>query len=171
MIKKILLSITLIVFLISCSNYRTVTQAITTSLSPDEVRLNLSLTDFELLGKTEISTVSRRYFGIVNRIDSVNNRLYNRQIIKKVKLQGYSDIKIRGPLKNAAYKAIEDFPDADFYLIGKSFSKIQNMFLGRKIRRTMEIHAYRYKKIDNSNKYEEINLDFNRDTLSNFQRM
>lgn len=143
--KKIILYILIIGLFSSCSNYRTLSVKKTTSLTPDLVKLNVNLNDMEYLGKTEISVTSRRYLGIFYKLDSINNREYTYQDKKVLTLTGLSDIRLRGHMKKAAYKVVEEFPDATFYIPGNYYRKYHQMFLGKWITRKMEIHAYKYK--------------------------
>ena len=77
----------------------------TVSLSPDIVRLELDIDDFENLGSTEISIIRREYLGgLFSRIDSINDQPYNPRDIKEVKLIGLSDLKLKQGAEKAAYK-------------------------------------------------------------------
>ncbi len=145
---KKLIPYILLIFLASCSNYKTLSVKKTTSLSPDIVRLDVSLDDLEYLGKTEISIASRRYLGIFAKLDSINSESYHYQNKKMVTLNGFSDIKLSGHMNKAAYKVVEEFPEATFYVPGNYTRKYHQMFLGKWIWKKMEIHAYKYKLDD-----------------------
>lgn len=134
--------------LTSCSNYYTFSEKRTTSLTPDFVRLDVTLDDFEYLGKTEISVKTREYLGFITVIDSVNNRAYNYRDVRIVNLTGPRDIKLNAEMQKAAYKVIDEYPDATYYVIANDYKKIHRLFLGKWTLRTMEIHAYKY-KVDN----------------------
>lgn len=141
--KKLILYLLPLLLLYSCSNFKTVSVKSTTSLTPDIVRLDVTLDDFDYLGKSEISVASRRYFGIISRVDSINNSEYNRHNKKIVKLRGLTDIKLRGPIKKAAFKVLEEYPEANFYIAGNYSKKYQQMFFGKWIWRKMDIYAYK----------------------------
>ncbi|MGL1885373.1 MAG: hypothetical protein OCD76_02565 [Reichenbachiella sp.] len=138
--------IVLVVLVSSCSQYRILTERQTTSLRPNLVQLHIDLEDFEYLGKSEISVVSRKYVGLFSRIDTVNNERYNYRDIKVVTLTGFTDIKLKAEMRKAAYKVIDDYPEANYYIIGQDYKKVHRMFLGSKTWRSMDIHAYKFKK-------------------------
>ena len=135
----------------SCSNYYTWSERRTVSLTPDNVRLNINLSDFEYLGKTEISARSREYLGFIHRIDSINNRPYNYRDIRLVQLTGPRDIRLSSDMQKAAYKVLDDFPDATYYVVSNNYIKVHRLFLGKWWMQTMEIHAYKY-KVENLDK-------------------
>lgn len=133
------------VTLSACSNYYTFTERRSASLTPDHVRLNINLSDFEYLGKTEISVQSREYFGFINVIDSVNNRRYNYRDIRVVELSGPRDIRLTKDMQKAAYKVLDEFPDATYYIVSSDYVKVHRLFLGKWSLHTMEVQAYKYK--------------------------
>ena len=128
----------------SCSNYYTYNSKRTTSLTPDFVRLDVSLSDFEYLGQTEISVQTRKYLGVIQVIDSINNRLYNYRDVRLTNLQGKGDIRLSGEMRRAAYKVIDEFPEATYYIISSDYAQVNRLFLGRRVNRRMEIQAFKY---------------------------
>lgn len=128
----------------SCSNYYTRTERRSTSFTPDHVRLNVNLSDFEYLGKTEISVQSRQYLGIIHRIDSINDRPYNYRDVRVVELSGHHDIRLTPDMQKAAYKVLDEFPDATYYIVSNNYEKIHRLFLGKWKLQTMEVQAYKY---------------------------
>jgi hypothetical protein len=143
--RHLLLLLVVAATLSSCSNYYTRTERRTTSLTPDNVRLNVNLSDFEYMGKSEISVKTRRYLGFINRIDSVNNRPYNYRDVRFVELSGSSDIRLNPTMQLAAYKVLDEFPDATYYVVSSNYFKIHRLFLGKWSMQTMEVQAYKYK--------------------------
>lgn len=142
---RIILILVVATALSSCSNYYTYSQRRSTSLTPDNVRLNINLSDFEYMGKTEISVRYRRYLGFINRIDSVNNRPYNYRDVRIVELTGPRDIRLTEDMQKAAYKVLDEFPDATYYIVSSNYQKVHRLFLGKWAMHTMEIQAYKYK--------------------------
>jgi hypothetical protein len=143
--KHVLLFVVAAVSLSACSNYYTYTERRSTSLTPDDVRLNINLSDFEYMGKTEISVRSRQYLGFINRIDSVNNRPFNYRDVRIVELTGPRDIKLTPDMQKAAYKVLDEFPDATYYVVSSNYMKVHRLFLGKWAMHTMEVQAYKYK--------------------------
>lgn len=143
--KYFLLVLVAVVSLSSCSNYYTLSERRTTSLTPDFVQLNINLSDFDYLGKTEISVRSRQYIGFIHIIDSVNNQPYNYRDLRIVQLSGPRDIRLGPEMQRAAYRVLDDFPDATYYVVSNNYEKVHKLFLGRWTLRTMDIQAYKYK--------------------------
>lgn len=143
---KYILAITLAgAILSSCSNYYTLSERRSVSLTPNDVRLNINLNDFEYLGKTEISARTRQYLGFIHIIDSINNRPYNYRDQRLVQLSGPNDIRLSADMQKAAYKVLDDFPDATYYMISSNYVKVHRLFMGKWALKTMEIQAYKYK--------------------------
>jgi hypothetical protein len=139
------LSLIALLFLSSCSGLYHYQKVGTTSFSPDHVRLNMNLDDMELLGSTTVSVTSRTYLGIFKTIDTINDVKYNFREVKKVKLAGRKSIALSGDLRKAAYKVVEEYPDADFYVPVYSQRQIRRLFLGKKQTVSAVIKAFKLK--------------------------
>ncbi|PTB95443.1 hypothetical protein C9994_11275 [Marivirga lumbricoides] len=146
--KKLIWIITILIVPIiftSCGNFYTYNQKRSISLTPDFVRLNVDINDIEYLGKTEISVSSRQYIGFIKVIDSINNSPYNYQNVRVTELSGPADINLKNEMKKAAYKVVDEFPEATYYVVTNDYKQINRMFLGKKEVRRMEIQAFKYK--------------------------
>lgn len=148
-LKGLLILVITVFTLSSCSNYYTFSKKRSASLTPNLVQLNINMADFEYLGKTEISVQSREYLGFIQVIDSINNRAYNYRDVRFTELVGPRDIKLSGEMRRAAYKVIDEFPEATYYIVSNDYQQIHRMFLGKQTIRRMEIQAYKY-KIENN---------------------
>ena len=131
--------------LTSCSNFYTYSSKRSVSLTPDIVRLDVTLDDFEFLGQTEITVSSRKYLGFIKVIDSINNRAYNYRDVRYTELTGPRDVRLPEEMKRAAYKVVDEFPEATYYVITNDYKQINRGFLGKKQTRRMEIQAFKYK--------------------------
>ncbi len=116
-----------------------------TSMTPDEVRLELDMSNFELLGETEVSVGYRTYLGFISCLDSVNHQAYNRRQVQKVALKGHKDFCLPRYLNRAAYKVIDAFPTADYYVPMYTRKNLLRMFLGRQTEQSIVIKAYKLK--------------------------
>lgn len=135
----------LVLLLASCGgmyNYSTVKS---TSFSPDFVRLDLKVQDFEYLGETTISADYRFYLGIFRNIDSINGKPYLQRNVEEVTLAGIRDIPMSVIMKRAAYKVLDEYPGADFYVAANKRKEIQQMFMGQIVKETITIKAYKLK--------------------------
>lgn len=146
--KKILLFMTLCVALLatSCSSQKQMYKGKELSLAPTEVRLDLDMSNLELLGETTIEVEYRKYLGFIRSIDTVNGKEYNRREKRSVSLNGKSYIGVSGTLNRAKYKVVEEFPGADCYMPVYSTKDKFQMFLGSSTKATATYRAYKYVK-------------------------
>lgn len=144
-IQKILYIIVLACIMSSCTGLYQSTRVPATSFSPDFVRLDIKLNDFELLGETEISYASRHYLGIINILDVVNDSIVNIRDIESVNFVGEKDMAISPYMRRAAVKVVEEYPAADYYMPVYSKRRVEKMFLGRKVSEKMIIKVYNLK--------------------------
>jgi hypothetical protein len=140
-----LLSLMSLLVLSSCSGLYHYNKVNTISLTPDYVRLNIDMENMELLGSTTITVTSRTYFGMFKTIDSVNNVKYNFREVKKVYLNKKNSIPLPNDLRKAAYKVIEEYPDADFYVPVYTQKQIRRMFLGKQQTKIAVIKSFKLK--------------------------
>ena len=117
-----------------------------TSFTPDIVRLDLTMDQFEYLGETEISVTLKTYLGMFRKIEMINGLPKETHNIKRATFYGNKDIPVNGIMKRAAYKVIEDFPNADYYVPVNYQEDIHRMFLGNTKTIKMKIKAYKFKK-------------------------
>lgn len=129
----------------SCSGLYDYTKANTASFVPKDVRLNMDMNDFELLGATSMSISFRNYFGIFHMIDEVNGQTYDRRNIKKVDWYGHKDFPVAGRINKATYKVVEEYPNADYYVPMYSNRQVMRMFLGKRVKQELIIKAYKLK--------------------------
>jgi len=122
-----------------------------TSFTPQIVRLELTMDQFEYLGETEISVTQKTYMGIFTKLDSINGMPKDIRNKKFTEFYGNKDIPVDGIMKRAAYKVIEDFPDADYYIPVSYQKNISYMFLGNSKTETIKIKAYKLKINTTSN--------------------
>jgi hypothetical protein len=105
----------------------------------------MDMENIELLGQTTISLTSRTYFGIFKTIDSVNNVKYDFREVKKVDLAGRNSISLPRDLQKAAYKVIEEYPNADFYVPVYTQKQVRRLFFGKQQTRTAVVKAFKLK--------------------------
>lgn len=144
-ILTIIIAAVSVLLMVSCSSTRQYSNMRTTSLTPDYVRLNMDLNDMQFLGQTTLTVETRTYFGIFKCTDYVNGIKYDYRKVSKVTLAGKSDIKLSGDMKKAAYKVLEEYPDADYYVPIYEKQDKDQMFLGNHKVKTLVIRAYKLK--------------------------
>ena len=137
-IYRYLLVAALIVSLSACSVTRH------RPYSMDGTRLNVTMDDLEYLGETEISVDYRKYIGFISVIDAINGKVYDRVETKKLELSNVPEGLYRY-LDRASYKLVEDFPEADYYIVTMQKISRTRLFLGSDITVRARIKAYRFK--------------------------
>lgn len=103
--------------------------------------------DLEYLGESELSVSYRTYIGFISVIDYINGEPYDGVEHKYVRfgMQKGNDLKLYGRLKRASYKLLEDFPDAEYYVVVRQTKSKTNLFLGGDVTVTAKVKAYRLK--------------------------
>lgn len=137
-IYRYLLAAALIVSLSACSVTRH------RPYSMDGTRLNVTMDDLEYLGETEISVDYRKYIGFISVIDAINGKVYDRVETKKLELSNVPEGLYRY-LDRASYKLVEDFPEADYYIVTMQKISRTRLFLGSDVTVRARIKAYRFK--------------------------
>ena len=114
----------------------------------------LGVDDIQELGETEISYEFSRYAFLLPRLIGINgeapdnsekhyayvggNSLFGERTSSLFDLDG-------GGLRRALYKAYLEFPEADYMHIIYTKEQTHRMFLGRKIKRTSKVKAYKFR--------------------------
>ncbi|MCR5014397.1 MAG: hypothetical protein K6A28_06460 [Bacteroidales bacterium] len=145
--KRILLIATalMVAMLTSCGGLKHYEKVPAASMVP-EARLHVGLDDLVLMGESTITVTSRNYFGFIQRVDKVNGVTFNPRNNTSVQLYGNTQMNIPGNLRYAAYKVLEEYPNADFYAPALYKEDVNEMFLGKITTQTMVVRAYKYKK-------------------------
>lgn len=142
--KNKVLYISLILAMLTLSGCGTLTKS--KVFAPNQIQLNLGMDDLEYLGEAKIDVTYRTYLGIIKVIDTVNNEPYNRTNDKEVSL--YSQIgayPLSADVNKAAYKLIEQFPEATYFQ-PVSLTKVKDrLFLGSINRVEAVVKAYKFK--------------------------
>jgi hypothetical protein len=112
----------------------------------------LGVDDIQELGEIEISHEFSRYFFLGTRLIGINgerpdnsNKHYASaplsvwgNVTEFFSLDG-------GGMSRALYKVYTEFPDADYINIVSTHEETHRMFLGRKIKRTSRVKAYKFR--------------------------
>lgn len=115
-----------------------------TTFRADDMRLNVGMNDLVYLGESEITVRYNVYLGCITVIDEVNGEDYSSLDVKKTSLGNVAGI-LSGPISRAAYKVLNDYPEATYFLPVFNQSKVDRLFLGREISETAKIRAYKLK--------------------------
>ena len=144
--QRILLPILLLVAVIgtSCVSQHNVEKNYS-EFRPDQVRLYLTMNDYQYLGDVTIDVEYKTYFGIFRKILTVNGEPYNPRFYHNTQISFGHKVRL-GILKKALYKVPETYPNAD-YIMPASFNDIvEHMPAGRIHHKTMTLKVYQIAK-------------------------
>lgn len=139
--KYILIAMTLTLGLASCSVSRY------KSYAPSTTQLNIQMDDLQYLGETSISVEYRNYLGIISKIDKVNGELYTGDEVQTFPIfnnNGFADALLPN-LNKASYKILEEYPDADYFIVTYQKEEKHQLFLGSNVTSTAKVKAYSLK--------------------------
>ena len=114
----------------------------------------LGLDDIQELGEIEISYEFTRYVFLSSRLIGINgerpdngNKHYaSAPLSAWQNVTGFFTLD-GGGMSRALYKVYAEFPDADYIHIVSTHEETHRMFLGRKIKRTSRVKAYKFRDL------------------------
>jgi hypothetical protein len=111
--------------------------------------VELELSDIVFLGETKVSYEYSKYLFIGTKVIAINDAQPDNNEKHYVELSttamgGFWSI-FEPNMKRALYKAYLEFPDSDYLEISATNIETHKMFLGRKIKKTATVKAYKYK--------------------------
>ena len=118
------------------------------SFMPDDVRLNLTMDDFQYLGTQEVSASYKKYLGMFTVFNAINDQEVAKRIINIVNLFGNSNlpVKLDGTMMRALHVALVNVPDADFVVPVSIITEKQQMFLGSVVTKKLKVKMYKVKE-------------------------
>lgn len=142
LIRYIICSAALILGLASCSITRH------SAFAPSVTQLTLQMEDLEYLGETEITVEYRRYLGFITVTDKINDEVYTRDGIKRfpIFINNTTYDALMPKLGRAAYKLVEEYPNADYFIVTSQTKQRYQLFLGSHVTAKAKVKAYSFKK-------------------------
>lgn len=115
--------------------------------TPSTAQLNIQMNDLEYLGQTEISVDYRTYLGFISKIDRINGETYDGVQTRFTNINGgyLSAPKLYSRLGRAAYKATEEFPEANYFVVVSQCKHKTRLFLGSEVSVKATVKAYSFK--------------------------
>lgn len=115
--------------------------------APSTLQLNLSMSDLEYLGESNIEASYRTYLGFIRVLDKVNGADYDRTNPKITLLSNSNTNKgfLNGVISKAAYKVLEDYPEAEYFQPVFKTKIKDRLFLGTNSTIKAVIKVYKYK--------------------------
>lgn len=129
----------------SCVSQHNVNRAYA-PLKPDQVRLNVTMADYEYLGDVTMEVVYKDY-GLWRKVVSINGETYNPRYYTKTTLLFPDRVRMSGLMKKACYKVVETYPDAAYVLPVTYRKEYEHMLAGRNKKEifTVKVFALRTK--------------------------
>lgn len=113
------------------------------TLKPYESHHYSQMTELEPCGETEVDVEFTSYlWGLFHNVKAVNGQAYNGQ--NKISL--HMPKGLSGMLGKAAYKVLEQHPDAVYFQVVRVEKSKDKLFLGSYNKEKATIRAYRFKK-------------------------
>ncbi|MBQ0056089.1 MAG: hypothetical protein KBT20_00395 [Bacteroidales bacterium] len=113
---------------------------------PNNIQLNVGMGDLEYLGDCQISVSYDKYLGVFTKINKVNGEDYSSLEHSSADIQPFSGALSSGPIELAAFKVLEDYPTASYFMPVCQTTTTTKLFLGREITKTATIRVYSFKK-------------------------
>ena len=115
------------------------------SIRDTRLRLEMTMDDLQYLGESEISVEYNTYLGFINKIQRINGEEYNPMHTRKLNIptQGLSLTGVG--MKQAAYKVLEDHPEATYFQVIFKRTDKEQLFLGSVKKATAKVRAYSLK--------------------------
>ena len=112
----------------------------------------LGIDDIQELGEIEISYEFSRYLFLSTRLIGINGEHPNNseKHYASAPLSVWQNMTAfftldGGGMSRALYKAYAEFPDADYIHIVSTHEETHRMFLGRKVKKTSRVKAYKFR--------------------------
>lgn len=129
----------------SCVSTNTSRSGRTASFYPDLVKFELTSSDFELIGEMDISVKYSQYLGIIKIFELINEKEYSSRNINTMSVYGKRNLPLSPVMNRALYDVYVKYPDADFTIPSYVIDEQENLFLGKKIKKTARIKVYKLK--------------------------
>ncbi|MCU0473798.1 MAG: hypothetical protein MUC93_10605 [Bacteroidales bacterium] len=144
-IKIFLFSCLAILLMSSCASTNTFRVGRTSSFLPDLIRFDLTSADVELIGEMDISVNYSQYLLFIKKFELINDMEVSSRTVNTMVMFGKRNVPLSPVLNRALYDVYLKYPDADFTVPVYVIEEQQNMFMGKKIKKTARIKAYKIK--------------------------
>lgn len=112
------------------------------TINDTRLRLTMTMDDLCYLGESEISVEYDTYLGFINKIRKVNGEVYNPLHTRKLVIPA-KGLSLSGVgMSQAAYKVLEDYPEAVYFQVIFKRTEKERLFLGSEKKTTAKIRAY-----------------------------
>jgi hypothetical protein len=144
-----ILSIILFVVFLSSCGVTTTKLMRTGSFMPNDVRLNMTMDDFQYLGDAEVTAEYSKYFGFITVFKLINGKEVARRNSSIISLEGSGNFSLSLTLNSKLRRALFDvhikYPNADFIVPVNIITESEGMFLGNVVKQKIKVKAYKIK--------------------------
>jgi len=109
------------------------------------IRFDLTSANVELLGEMDISVNYSQYLGIIKIFEFINDQEVSARTINTMSMYGRRNLPLSPVLNRALYDVYMKYPEADFTIPVYVIEEQKNLFMGKKIKKTARIKAYKIK--------------------------
>jgi hypothetical protein len=129
----------------SCVSVNTVRSGRASTFLPDVIKFDLAPSNIELIGEMDVSVKYSQYLGFLKIFELINDKEVSKRMVNTTALYGRRNLPISPVLERALYDVYLKYPDADFVVPTYIIEEQQNLFLGKKIKKSARIKAYKIK--------------------------
>lgn len=150
--KKIwyVLSIMVFISLLTSCGVSTSKLMRTGTFIPNDIRLNMTMDDFQFLGDAEVTAEYSKYFGFISVFKLINGKEVARRNKSIFSLEGNGNFSLPLMLNSRLRRALFDvhikYPTADFIVPVYIITESEGMFLGTVVKQKMKVKAYKIKE-------------------------
>jgi hypothetical protein len=145
-----ILSVFSLVLLLSSCGVSTSKLMRTGTFMPNDVRLNMTIDDFQYLGDAEVTAEYSKYFGFITVFKLINGKEVARRNQSIISLEGNGSFSLPLMVNNKLRRALFDvhikYPTADFLVPVHIITEKQGMFLGSIVKQKVKVKAYKIKE-------------------------
>jgi hypothetical protein len=143
---KNIIPVCLIVMLVSsCASNYTSRSGRTSTFLPDLVRFDLTSADVEYLGEMDISVNYSQYLAFIKIFELINEKEVSARTVNTMAIYGNRNVPLSPTLNRALYDVYLKYPEADFTIPVYVIEEQHKLFMGKKIKKTARIKAYKIK--------------------------
>jgi hypothetical protein len=144
--KKIFIPVCLVLLLItSCASINTSRSGRSSTFLPDMIKFDLTSADVQFLGEMDISVNYSQYLGFFKIFELINGQEVSARTVNTMSMYGRRNVPLSPVLDRALYDVYMKYPEADFTVPVYVIEEQQNLFMGKKIKKTARIKAYKIK--------------------------
>lgn len=132
----------------SCVGMRTSSSTSSVTMAPNNVELQMKISDYQYLGTENVTVSYNRYLGFYTIYDNINGANAEMRNVKIVDLQTANDpIPLNEGMRRALYNAMVKYPEIDFVVPVNVLTERNQMFLGRKVTQKLRVRMYKLKDV------------------------